>query len=97
MTTRITGTVKQNVIEFLEAHREDIRYAKKGYIPRLIQQLKDEKQLDISPSQLKRMLDYFRITHDCPLEYVPNSHYKSLIKAPRNYRLAQTTDQAVND
>ena len=93
----VTGTTKAKIIEFFEEHSEDLKYAKKGYIPRLLQQLKDEKDIVITASQLKRILDYFRITHDCPLEYVPNSHYKSLIKAPRNYRLAQTTDQAVND
>ena len=85
MTTRVTGTTKAKIIEFFEEHSEDLKYAKKGYIPRLLQQLKDEKDIVITASQLKRILDYFRITHNCPINYVPNTHYKSLVATTRNY------------
>ena len=91
--TRVSGSTKASIIEFFEAHRTDLKYAKKGYIPRLLQQLKEEKDITISAGQLKRILDYFRITHNCPLEYVENSHYKPVGNPGRNYRLPQPSSQ----
>ena len=87
--TRVSGNTKTSIIEFFESHRTDLKYAKKGYIPRLLQQLKEENDITISAGQLKRILDYFRITHNCPLEYVENSHYGPVGNPTRNYRLPQ--------
>ena len=87
--TRVSGNTKTSIIEFFESHRTDLKYAKKGYIPRLLQQLKEENDITISAGQLKRILDYFRITHNCPLEYVENSHYRPVGNPTRNYRLPQ--------
>ena len=84
---RVTGTIKTKIIEFLDEHRDELKYARKGYLSRLIQQLKDEKDIDINLPQLKRILDYYRLTHDCPLQYVEGTHYKPLAAPKRNYQI----------
>ena len=85
---RITAELKTRIIAFLERHRDELKYAKNGYIARLLEQLKEEESLEINAQQLKRVLDYFRLTCNCPLEYVTNSHYKPIATPKRNYRIS---------
>ena len=73
--SRISQELKAKCISFLEQHMEDIKYAKKGYIQQLTKQFQEEIGETIKDSQLQRILTTFRLTHNCPIEYIPNKYY----------------------
>ena len=72
--------VKDNFMEWMDKHRDDIRYANKGYIQRVKSKYEQESGNTLTDWQFRRLLDVFRSTHNCPLEYVPNKYYKPVRK-----------------
>ena len=73
--TRLSSESEQALIDYLEAHREDIKFAKKGYISKVFNGFKDESGIELTLCQFRRILEYFRIKHDCPLQYCPSKYY----------------------
>ena len=74
--TRATTETKEKFIEFLEEHRAELKYARKGYLAKLLAEFEKETEQTLTMSQMKRLISLFRLTHNCPIEYVPNYHYK---------------------
>ena len=82
--------VKDNFMEWMDKHRDDIRYANKGYIQRVKGRYEQESGNTLTDWQFRRLLDVFRTTHNCPLEYVPNKYYKPT----RKYCLSRYTPKS---
>ena len=72
----MTSTVKQQLIEFFQQHPDDIKYAKKGYIPRLMKMFNDESNCEVPITKFRNILYYYRTKYDCPLQYVENKYYQ---------------------
>ena len=70
------STTQAHIDEFLDKHRDLIKYAKKGYIKTVAEGLKNDSGLMITESKLRRAIATYRTTHNCPIEYVPNKYYK---------------------
>ena len=70
------STSQAKVDEYLDKHRDDIKYAKKGYIKTVAEGLKNESGIELTDSKLRRAIATYRSTHNCPIEYVPNKYYK---------------------
>lgn len=67
---------KQEFINYLDSHREDIKYARKGYLKKIVEDFETSTNYKLTASQIKRLVSIFRMTHNCPIEYVPDYHYK---------------------
>ena len=70
------STAQAKVDEYLDKHRDLIKYAKKGYIKTVAEGLKNESGIELTDSKLRRAIATYRSTHNCPIEYVPNKYYK---------------------
>ena len=68
----VSADVKHELTEWFDKHREDIRYAKKGYIARVKAAFEEESSHSLTDSQFRKILEVFRLTHNCPIEYVQN-------------------------
>ena len=91
--SRVSQALKAKCIKFLEEHIDDIKYAKKGYITRLTNQFQEETGETIKESQFQRILTTFRLTHNCPIEYIPNKYYSPAKHDSNfNYRPTETND-----
>ena len=76
-TTQVQSTatpLQARIDEFLDKHRDLIKYAKKGYIKTVAEGLKLDSGLIISEPKLRRAIATYRTTHNCPIEYVPNKY-----------------------
>ena len=65
------------VMEFFEANRENLKYSKHGYRERLRQAFQEQSGMTISDSAFRQCLCLFRKTRDCPLQ-ISTPHYKSV-------------------
>lgn len=74
--TRVTNEIKEALMKYLDEHKEDIKYAHKGYIQAVKNAFEEESGYKLSACQFGRLLEYYRIAHNCPIEYVPNKYYK---------------------
>ena len=88
--TMLAVEVKDNFMEWMDKHRDEIRYANKGYIQRVKGKYEQESGNTLTDWQFRRLLDVFRSTHNCPLEYVPNKYYKPT----RKYCLSRYTPKS---
>ena len=78
-TAQVHSTVtslQAQIDDYLDKHRDLIKYAKKGYIKTVAEGLKNDSGLMITESKLRRAIATYRTTHNCPIEYVPNKYYK---------------------
>ena len=62
--------------EFLEKHRDELMYAKKGYLQRLRDIFEEEYHYNCSISWIQRWLCSYRRIKECPLNYCENKYYK---------------------
>ena len=69
-------SLQAQIDDYLDKHRDLIKYAKKGYIKTVAEGLKNDSGLMITESKLRRAIATYRTTHNCPIEYVPNKYYK---------------------
>ena len=78
MYNRINPEVKAKFIYYLDSHRESIKYARKGYLDKLKTDFETEIGTEdaITIPQMKRLISMFRLSRSCPIEYVPNYHYR---------------------
>lgn len=72
----MSSNLKQQLFEFFKQHSEDIKYAKKGYIPRLMKMFQEEYHIELPISKFRNILYYYRSKFDCPLQYVENKYYQ---------------------
>ena len=68
--------IKEDFIKWLDKHREDIKYATKGYVKKVKEAYEKESGNTLTTWQFRRMLDLFRTQYNCPIEYVDNKYYK---------------------
>ena len=88
------STAQAKVDEYLDNHRDDIKYAKKGYIKTVAEGLKNESGIELTESKLRRAIATYRTTHNCPIEYVPNKYYKpSASNGKRAYLKASAEEE----
>ena len=84
-------TQQSTINDYLDKHRDDIKYAKKGYIKTITDGLKNECSLTLTEPQVRRAIASYRSTHNCPIEYVPNKYYKpSTTNGKRSYTTQST-------
>ena len=72
----VTTEVKEQLMNWLDSHREDIRFAYKGYLKKVKEAFESESGQTLTDCQFRKLLEVFRLTHNCPIEYVPNKYYK---------------------
>ena len=72
----VTAEVKDAIMNYFDAHRDDIRYAYKGYLKKVKEAFESETGHTLTDCQFRKLLEVFRLTHNCPIEYVPNKYYK---------------------
>ena len=72
----VTQEVKEAIMQYFDTHREDIRYAYKGYLKKVKAAFETESGYTLTDCQFRKLLEVFRLTHNCPIEYVPNKYYK---------------------
>ena len=68
--------IKEDFIKWLDKHRDDIKYATKGYVKKVKDAYEKESGNTLTTWQFRRMLDLFRTQYNCPIEYVDNKYYK---------------------
>ena len=84
-------TQQSTINDYLDKHREDIKFAKKGYIKTITDGLKNECSLTLTEPQVRRAIASYRSKHNCPIEYVPNKYYKpSTTNGKRSYTTQST-------
>ena len=96
-TTQVQSTatpLQARIDEYLDKHRDLIKYAKKGYIKTVAEGLKNDSGLIITEPKLRRAIATYRTTHNCPIEYVPNKYYKpSATNSKRSYLKASAEEE----
>ena len=88
------STSQAKVDEYLDKHRDDIKYAKKGYIKTVAEGLKNESGIELTESKLRRAIATYRTTHNCPIEYVPNKYYKPSASNGKRAYVQRTPESA---
>ena len=71
------------VFNFLEAHRSDLAYTRKGTLARLLDEYNTSLTEPISIFQFKRAVGKFRKQRDCPIHYCPNKYYTPVLPSER--------------
>ena len=72
----VTQDVKEAIMSYFDAHRDDIRFAYKGYLKKVKEAFESESGHNLTDCQFRKLLEVFRLTHHCPIEYIPNKYYK---------------------
>ena len=67
---------REDFVKWLDKHREDIKHATKGYVQKVKDAYEAESGNRFTTWHFRRMIDMYRTTHNCPLEYVENKYYK---------------------
>ena len=81
----LSSDVRDEVLTYFDNHREDIKYAYKGYLKRAKDAYEAESGHHLTDWQFRRLLETYRLTKNCPIEYVPNKYYKP----NRNYCMSR--------
>ena len=97
----VTQEVKDAIMTYFDTHRDDIRYAYKGYLKKVKEAFEAESGYTLTDCQFRKLLEVFRLTHNCPIEYVPNKYYKparhyymsNYVKAPPKEEAAAPTEK----
>ena len=71
----MSSDTRSQCLKWLDLHREDIRFARKGYFPKVKAALEADTQIPLTDTQFKGVLTLFRRTYNCPIEYVENKYY----------------------
>ena len=66
---------KQRVFEYLDAHRDELKYATKGYKARISANFTAETGMTVPPTLMHYYVAEYRQLHDCPLQY-HSKYYK---------------------
>ena len=74
--TITSADIKEDFVNWIDKHREDIKYATKGYVQKVKDAYEKESGNSLTTWQFRRLLDTYRATHNCPIEYVENKYYK---------------------
>ena len=98
----VTQEVKDAIMTYFDTHRDDIRYAYKGYLKKVKEAFEAESGYILTDCQFRKLLEVFRLTHNCPIEYVPNKYYKparhyymsNYVKAPPKEEAAAPAEKA---
>ena len=76
MTATVSSADYHRIDEWLDTHRDFIKYASKGYLTRARDAIQDELHITISQNQFRTYLRVYRIKNDCPITLKPNKYYK---------------------
>ena len=102
----VTQEVKEAIMQYFDTHRDDIRYAYKGYLKKVKEAFETESNYTLTDCQFRKLLEVFRLTHNCPIEYVPNKYYKparhyymsNYVKAPpKEEAPTEKADEALDE
>ena len=79
----------EQLFQWLDEHRDQLRCAKRGYIQRLSDLCREELHRDFDIPIMKQCIRVYRVVRNMPVEYVENKYYTSERK-----RAAQSLSQA---
>ena len=68
--------MKDILCDFFNKHKDELKYAKKGYMVRLRKEFEDETSSTCPAGTFRNILYYYRTKYDCPLQYVGSKYYK---------------------
>lgn len=66
---------KEKLFNFLDQHRDDVKYSRKGYKQRVLDAFEQETGIHYSVETFGLYLSEFRKTFNCPLQYCENKYY----------------------